>query len=64
VARRLREDPATAAIPIIMLTAKGMEADRGAAGKAGITTYLVKPFSPLELLDQVHAALAAGTRKS
>jgi DNA-binding response OmpR family regulator len=63
VARRLREDPATASIPIIMLTAKGQEADREVAAKAGITTYLVKPFSPLELLDKVHAALAAGTRK-
>jgi CheY-like chemotaxis protein len=63
VARRLRQDPATADIPIIMLTAKGQEADREIAAKAGITAYLVKPFSPLELLDRVREALAARSRK-
>jgi two-component system, OmpR family, phosphate regulon response regulator PhoB len=63
VARRLRESPETARIPIIMLTAKGQEADRALAAKAGITAYLVKPFSPLELLDKVHGALASGTSK-
>ena len=63
VARQLRLDPATACIPIIMLTAKGQEADRELAAKAGITAYLVKPFSPLELLERVRAALAVGTRR-
>jgi two-component system phosphate regulon response regulator PhoB len=62
VARRLRQDPATAGIPIIMLTAKGQEADRQAASAAGVSTYLVKPFSPLELLDKVQAALGATGR--
>ena len=64
VAKRLRQDPATASIPIVMLTAKGQESDREAAAKAGVTAYLVKPFSPLELLDAVQAALAPGLKKS
>lgn len=57
VARQLKKNPATAGIPIIMLTAKGQESDRELAIEAGVTAYLVKPFSPLELLDRVKEAL-------
>jgi two-component system, OmpR family, phosphate regulon response regulator PhoB len=63
VAKRLKQDPNTADIPIIMLTAKGQESDRELAAKAGITAYLVKPFSPLALLERVRAALAVAGRK-
>ncbi len=57
-ARALRSDPETRLIPIIMLTAKGQVADRAQAAAAGVTAYLVKPFSPLELLEKVQAILA------
>lgn len=53
VAQTLRQDPATADIPIIMLTAKGQDLDRAAEHVLGLQAYLVKPFSPLELLEKV-----------
>ena len=56
-ARELRSDPETAGIPIVMLTAKGQERDRSQAADLGLQGYLVKPFSPLELLDKVQALL-------
>jgi DNA-binding response OmpR family regulator len=57
VARALREDPATAHIPIIMLTARGQESDKAQGHSLGTYAYLVKPFSPLELLQKVREAL-------
>jgi signal transduction histidine kinase len=53
VARKLRQDPKTAHIPVIMLTAKGQEKDREAGHAAGVHSYLVKPFSPLELRERI-----------
>lgn len=53
VARLLRQDPTTAQIPIIMLTAKGQEADRAQGRDIGVYAHLVKPFSPLELLQKI-----------
>lgn len=57
VAQALRQDPTTAHIPIIMLTAKGQETDQARGNALGLQAYLVKPFSPLELLDKVQAIL-------
>jgi DNA-binding response OmpR family regulator len=57
VCRRLRRDPATAAVPIIMLTAKGDEVDRVVGLEIGADDYVVKPFSPKELLARVRAVL-------
>ena len=57
VARALREDPSTAHIPIIMLTARGQEADKAQGHSLGTYAYLVKPFSPLELLQKIREAL-------
>jgi CheY-like chemotaxis protein len=57
VAQTLRQDPAMAHIPIIMLTAKGQDIDRAQAHALGLQAYLVKPFSPLELLEKVQAIL-------
>lgn len=57
VAQTLRQDPATANIPIIMLTAKGQDIDRAQGQAVGLQAYLVKPFSPLELLEKVQAIL-------
>jgi signal transduction histidine kinase len=53
VARLLRQDPTTAHIPVIMLTAKGQEADRAQGRDIGVHAHLVKPFSPLELLQKI-----------
>jgi DNA-binding response OmpR family regulator len=57
VAKALRQDPATAHIPIIMLSARGQETDRAQGRSVGTYTYLVKPFSPLELLRRVQEVL-------
>jgi DNA-binding response OmpR family regulator len=57
VCRRLRQDPATAMLPIVMLTAKGDEVDRVLGLEIGADDYIVKPFSPKELLARVRAVL-------
>jgi DNA-binding response OmpR family regulator len=52
VCRRLRADaPAGCAPHVIMLSARGQASDREAGLQAGADTYLVKPFSPLQLID-------------
>ena len=55
ICKRLREDNAD--IPIIMLTAKGGDADRIAGLDAGADDYLPKPFNPKELLARIKAVL-------
>ena len=57
VCRRLRQEPATATLPILMLTAKADEVDRVVGLELGADDYVVKPFSPKELLARVHAVL-------
>ncbi len=57
VCRQLRADRDTAAIPILMLTAKGDPADRIAGLEVGADDYLGKPFSPRELILRVEAIL-------
>jgi two-component system phosphate regulon response regulator PhoB len=57
VCRRLRGDPATAGVPIIMLTAKGEEVDRVVGLELGADDYVTKPFSPKELVARVRAVL-------
>jgi len=57
VMKRLRQEEATAGVPIIMLTARGQGKDREQAMTAGTDIFLVKPFSPLELLTKVKEAL-------
>ena len=57
LARRLRRDPLTADIPMIMLTAKGEEADKLKSFDAGIDDYVTKPFAPRELLARIKAVL-------
>lgn len=57
VAAAVRAEPALASTPIIFLTAKGQVADRAQVANLGATAYLVKPFSPLELIQCVEAAL-------
>lgn len=55
--RSLRADRATAALPVIMLTARGDEVDRVAGLDAGADDYVVKPFLPRELVARVRAVL-------
>jgi DNA-binding response OmpR family regulator len=57
VCRRLRGDPATASLPLIMLTAKTDEVDRIVGLELGADDYLAKPFSPKELVARVRAVL-------
>ena len=55
--RRLRNDPATAEIPVILLTAKAQDADVQEGFLAGADDYIRKPFSPRELSACVQAVL-------
>jgi two-component system, OmpR family, phosphate regulon response regulator PhoB len=55
--RRLRQRPQTKALPIIMLTARGEEADRVRGLATGADDYVVKPFSVAELMARVKALL-------
>ena len=57
VCRRLRRAPETANVPIIMLTARGEEADRIRGFETGADDYVTKPFSPRELVARVLAVL-------
>jgi len=56
--RQLTADPAVSHIPVVMLTAMGLEKDREAAIKAGAKAFLMKPFSPLELVGVVRETVA------
>jgi len=57
VCRRLRRAPATANVPIIMLTGRGEESDRVRGLETGADDYVTKPFSPRELVARVKAVL-------
>jgi two-component system phosphate regulon response regulator PhoB len=56
-ARRLRGEPRTRDVPIIMLTARGEEADKVQGLTVGADDYVTKPFSPRELLARIQAVL-------
>ena len=62
ITRALRQDPATRALPIIMLTARVEESDKLVGLELGADDYITKPFSPRELVARVRAVLrrAAG----
>lgn len=60
VCKILRRDPATARIPIIMLTAKATEVDRIVGLELGADDYVTKPFSPRELVLRVNKILRRG----
>ena len=62
VCQALRVDAATTAIPIIMLTARGEEADRVRGLELGADDYVTKPFSPKELVARVGALLRRAQR--
>jgi CheY-like chemotaxis protein len=62
VARKLRSDPATSTIPIIMFTAKTQVDDKVQGFEAGADDYLTKPTQPRELFAHVKAVLARGKK--
>lgn len=57
ICRRMRRRPETANIPVIMLTARGEEADRIRGLDTGADDYITKPFSHDELIARIHAVL-------
>ena len=59
-AEKLKADPLTANIPIIILSAKAQEVDVKAGRATGADEYMTKPFDPLELLDKAAALLERG----
>jgi len=57
VCRQLKNDPATADITILMISAKGEEKDIEAGKEAGADAYFVKPFSPIALIKKVEEVM-------
>jgi two-component system cell cycle response regulator len=60
ICRRVKSDPMTSHVKIVMLTAVATETERQAALDAGAERYLTKPFSPLNLMETVKQLLGAG----
>lgn len=60
VCRRIKHDDATQSIRVVLLTARGQARDREAGREAGADEYLVKPFSPLQLIETIERLLVAG----
>lgn len=57
ICRRLKKEPGTSQTPVIMLTAKGEEVDRIVGLELGADDYVVKPFSPRELILRIRAVM-------
>jgi CheY-like chemotaxis protein len=57
ILRQMRQDPALADIPVVVVSAKGMPADIRVGMEAGASTYLTKPVGFLELKEAVERAL-------
>ncbi|MEW7849127.1 response regulator [Massilia aurea] len=58
VCARLRQDPANVGIKVVLLSACGQQSDIAAGMDAGADLYIVKPFSPIELIDAVTGLIA------
>ena len=61
VCQRLRADPATKVLPVIMLTARSRDVEREKGLSLGANDYITKPFSTTHLLESVAARLAEST---
>ena len=61
VCRALRDNPTTTHIPVILLTAKAQEAELQRGRAAGADDYIVKPFSPKEMLKRVEELICQGS---
>lgn len=64
ICRQVKYDPATRSIPIIIVSAKGEESDVVLGLELGADDYVVKPFSPRELLARVRAVLRRARRRN
>ncbi|OQA57796.1 MAG: Alkaline phosphatase synthesis transcriptional regulatory protein PhoP [Candidatus Omnitrophica bacterium ADurb.Bin277] len=63
ICKILRQNPKTKALPIVMLTAKGTEADKVLGLELGADDYITKPFSPRELVARVKSILRRSREK-
>jgi DNA-binding response OmpR family regulator len=61
VCQRVKAEPTLAQTQVVLLTARGQVRDREAGLAAGADEYLVKPFSPLQLIDTLDKLVAART---
>jgi CheY-like chemotaxis protein len=59
VAEQLRQDPDTAGIPVVFLSARAQEEDRKRGHALGVAAYVTKPFDPGELVDIVRRLATA-----
>lgn len=64
ILKELRDDPATADLPVLILTAKGQGRDRELAERYGVTRFMTKPFSNAEVLETVNAMQAGAFREA
>ncbi|HWP54264.1 MAG TPA: response regulator [Pyrinomonadaceae bacterium] len=62
ICRRVRRDPATARIPIIMVTAKASESDFVSARAAGVDDYITKPFSVQKVIERIGVLLSVAEK--
>ena len=60
VCARVRANPALQATRVVLLTARGQTQDRDAGQQAGADEYLIKPFSPLQLIETIERLMPAG----
>ena len=59
--KRLKADPETKDIPVILLSAKGRNVDQKVGFEVGADDYITKPFSPRKLVERINAILGHGT---
>lgn len=57
--RRIKRDPGLASIRVVLLTARSQQTDVAAGAGAGADVYLIKPFSPLQLIETVRRQLSS-----
>ena len=62
VLRKVRANEATKDLDVILLTARARDSDVDTGFASGASDYVIKPFSPRELMHRVNAVLARGTR--
>ena len=60
VCHLIKDDPTTRHIQVVLLTARGQARDRELGREAGADEYLVKPFSPLQLIETIERLLVVG----
>ena len=60
VCKRLKAEPSTRGIPVILLSAKGRNVDQKMGFDAGAEDYITKPFSPRKLVERINALLTTG----